>query len=112
MPDTRSDELTPLMELLDPDLLELDLETIVLLLAAKIIEHRDGAKVALARGPGVTMIEFLLEKPDRGRLLGKEGNVIRAIKTIVSAILGPRVQEHRFRVDLVPDRISSRRYPL
>ena len=106
---SRTEGLTPLLDLIDPELLDLDLDTIVLLLAAHIIEHRDEARVALARGHGATMIEFLLEKSDRPKLLGREGNVIKALKTIVNAILGPRVQSHRFRVDLVPDRISQRR---
>jgi len=99
----RHEGLTPIRNIVSDELLALDLQTLVVLLAAKIIADRDGASVSTVEWPGNTLIEFALQKRDRGRLLGRSGNVINAIRTLVRAIQGPNAAKHMYRIDLVPD---------
>ncbi len=107
--DALNNGLTPLKDIVTDEMMALDLETLVVLLAARIISDPDGASVSRVQWPDNTLVEFALQQKDRGRLLGRNGNVIQAIRTVIRAIQGPDANTHTFRLDLVPDRHSISR---
>ena len=90
-------------ELLPKECLDLTLEQILTLLAAKIGDHPDDVQVHGVDTPRVKMIEFQSRPEDQGPLLGRKGYTVHALRTISKAILGPLVKQYSYKVSITHD---------
>jgi predicted RNA-binding protein YlqC (UPF0109 family) len=48
-----------------------------------LVDYSDQISIAERRGPSTTMIEVTVAKEDIGKVIGKEGRTINAIRTIL-----------------------------
>jgi predicted RNA-binding protein YlqC (UPF0109 family) len=64
-------------------------------------------KVEVKEIDGANILEIRVSKQDIGRVLGKQGTNINALRTIVSAVGGKR--KKRYFVELIDDRPNERR---
>ena len=78
------------------------MKDLVLYVAKALVDNPDQVDVREVAGDKGTMIELRVAESDRGKIIGKEGRIIKSIRTIVnsaSAKLGKRAM-----VELIEDK--------
>jgi predicted RNA-binding protein YlqC (UPF0109 family) len=64
------------------------MEALVRHLVEPIVKHPESISVQTVEGEDVVTLELSVHPDDRAILLGDDGNVLRAIRTVVSAAAG------------------------
>ena len=59
---------------------------LILKIVQMLVENPKAVEVKELKGKQTTVYEILVPKEDRGRIVGKKGQNIRALKTLVNAI--------------------------
>jgi predicted RNA-binding protein YlqC (UPF0109 family) len=98
----------PITEFLSQEVRELTIEQVIALLVYNICSLSDDVDVTIVDSPRIKVIEFDTNPTDRKFVLGRHGYIIDAIRTIAKAILGPRVKDFRYDVDLTPNSVSRK----
>lgn len=73
-------------------------ETIELVVKA-LVDDPDGVDVREVEREGTTRIEIRVAQPDMGKVIGKQGRTVRALRSLVYA--GGLKQHRRFVLDVV-----------
>ncbi|OGS37675.1 MAG: hypothetical protein A2293_03430 [Elusimicrobia bacterium RIFOXYB2_FULL_49_7] len=58
---------------------------LVLFIAKALVDHPDNVEVNEIKGEKATVIELKVAEGDRGKVIGKEGRIIKAIRVIVNS---------------------------
>ena len=74
-----------------------------------LVDESDKVEVKEIDGDQANILEIRVAKQDIGRVLGKQGTNINALRTIVSAVWGKR--KKRYFVELIDDKPDERRRP-
>ena len=90
-------------ELIPEECLDLTLEQILALLAAKIVDHPDDVQIHVVNTSRIKVIEFQPRPEDQGPLLGRKGYTVHALRTISKAILGPLTKRYSYKVSIAHD---------
>jgi predicted RNA-binding protein YlqC (UPF0109 family) len=61
------------------------MKELVLYIAKALVDSPEKVEVKEINGEKSTIIELKVSDSDRGKIIGKEGRIIRAIRTIVSS---------------------------
>lgn len=72
---------------------------LAVLCALKFVKNPEMVMVSIQRGQQTTIIELDIPKKDRGRFIGQNGHIIRAVQSIASAAAG----EHHILVTLLDE---------
>ena len=64
---------------------ERSLKTLVEYIVRVLVDDPDQIKIAERRGRNTTIIELAVAKEDIGKVIGKEGRTINAIRTLLNA---------------------------
>lgn len=59
-------------------------------IAKQLVEKPDKVRVRETRGANVTMLELHVDKDDMGRVIGKDGRVANAMRTLLRVAAGDR----------------------
>lgn len=59
-------------------------------IARQLVEKPDKVRVKETRGANVTMLELHVDKEDMGRVIGKDGRVANALRTLLRVAAGDR----------------------
>ncbi len=94
-------------EFLPSEALDLTLEQVLALLIYKISRHPENVNITFVNTPRIKVLEFDVHPNDRCMVLGRDGFMIRALRTLSKAILGPSVKEFRYNIDITPDAVSE-----
>ena len=87
---------------------ELTLEQILTLLVSRIVSNPEDVEVNVVSTQKIKVIEFDVHPDDRGPILGRQGQTISALRTLSKAMLGARVKEFSYRIDLTHDDVAQR----
>ena len=74
-----------------------------------LVDEPEKVEIKEIEGDQANILEIRVSKQDIGRVLGKQGTNINALRTIVSAVGGKR--KKRYFVELIDDRPDERRRP-
>ena len=74
-----------------------------------LVDEPEKVEIKEIDGDQANILEIRVSKQDIGRVLGKQGTNINALRTIVSAVGGKR--KKRYFVELIDDRSDERRRP-
>lgn len=58
---------------------------LVLAIAKSLVEHPESVTVVAVEGPTETVIELRVAQEDMGKVIGKQGRIAKAIRTVVKA---------------------------
>ncbi len=58
---------------------------LVRFIAQSLVEHPDQVDVREVEGPDSTVIELRVAEGDMGKVIGKQGRIAKAIRTVVKA---------------------------
>ncbi|MEG1559541.1 MAG: KH domain-containing protein [Clostridia bacterium] len=61
------------------------MEELVRFIARSLVEHSDDVIVTSKEQDGSTVIELHVHEEDMGRVIGKQGRIAKAIRTVVHA---------------------------
>jgi len=61
------------------------MKDLVLYIAKALVDNPDKVEVKEVIGEKATVIEIKVNESDRGKIIGKEGRIIKAIRTIVNS---------------------------
>ena len=64
---------------------ERSIKTLVEYIITALVDNPDSILIAERSGPNTTIIELAVAKEDIGKVIGKEGRTISAIRTIINA---------------------------
>jgi predicted RNA-binding protein YlqC (UPF0109 family) len=64
---------------------ERSLKTLVEFIVTALVDDPDQIQIAERRGRNTTIIELAVAKEDIGKVIGKEGRTINAIRTLLNA---------------------------
>ncbi|MGQ9491053.1 MAG: KH domain-containing protein [Anaerolineae bacterium] len=59
-------------------------------IARQLVEKPDKVRVKETRGANVTMLELHVDREDMGRVIGKDGRVANALRTLLRVAAGDR----------------------
>lgn len=59
-------------------------------IARQLVEKPDKVRVKETRGANVTMLELHVDRDDMGRVIGKDGRVANALRTLLRVAAGDR----------------------
>jgi predicted RNA-binding protein YlqC (UPF0109 family) len=62
------------------------LKDIVEITAKSLVDNPKGVNVVEIEGEKTVVIELRVDKPDVGKVIGKQGRIARALRTILSAM--------------------------
>lgn len=62
------------------------MKDVLMYIVGSIVENPQAVKVGVSEDGNVTRFKLTLDGSDRGKLIGKEGRVIKAIRTILQGI--------------------------
>jgi predicted RNA-binding protein YlqC (UPF0109 family) len=65
--------------------MEVEMKLLVEHIAKSLVDHQDEVSVAVVDGERTAVFELRVAKSDIGKVIGKQGNTARAIRTILSA---------------------------
>lgn len=65
--------------------MEVDMKSLIEQIAKSLVDSTDEVSVAEIEGERTTVFELRVAKSDIGKVIGKQGNTARAIRTILSA---------------------------
>ena len=74
--------------------MEVEMKSLIVDIAKSLVDNQEEVSVAAVDGERTTVYELRVAKSDIGKVIGKQGNTARAIRTILSAAgtkLGKRV---------------------
>lgn len=83
--------------------LDLNLEQVLTLLVAKIIDQWEELEIVIVNADNLKVIEFKVPSQYKAQVLGRDGRTIRALRTIMKAILGPMVKQCSYYLSLSQD---------
>jgi len=66
-------------------LMEVDMKTLIELMAKSLVDNPEEVAVAEVKGERTSVFELRVAKSDIGKVIGKQGNTARAMRTILSA---------------------------
>jgi uncharacterized protein len=82
-----------------------DVETLVLWIVRSLVDYPDEVQVESIRTGDETIFEVTLAQPDMGRVIGKDGQTVKAIRTLLSGIaIAGRMRgglEARYKLEIV-----------
>lgn len=58
---------------------------LVLAIARSLVEHPEAVTATAVEGPSETVIELRVAPEDMGKVIGKQGRIAKAIRTVVKA---------------------------
>ncbi len=58
---------------------------LVLLLAKSLVDHPDKVEVSQVEGEQSVILEIRVASDDMGKIIGRQGRIIKAIRTVVKA---------------------------
>ena len=61
------------------------MEELVRYIAATLVDHPDQVQVKTVEGPESVIIELSVGAEDMGKVIGKQGRIAKAIRTVVKA---------------------------
>jgi predicted RNA-binding protein YlqC (UPF0109 family) len=61
------------------------MKELVLYIAKALVDNPDNVEVQEVAGEKATVIEVKVSETDRGKIIGKEGRIIKSIRTIVNS---------------------------
>lgn len=61
------------------------MENLVRLIARSLVDDPEQVEVQTTEKDGTTVIELRVAEPDMGKVIGKQGRIARAIRTVVKA---------------------------
>ncbi|MHB9154885.1 MAG: KH domain-containing protein [Endomicrobiales bacterium] len=61
------------------------MKDLVLYIAKALVDNPDKVEVSEVTGEKATVIELKVAEGDRGKIIGKEGRIIKSIRTIVNS---------------------------
>lgn len=61
------------------------MKELVELIAKALVDHPDQVRVTETEGESVTILEIRVSQEDAGKVIGKEGRIANAIRTVVKA---------------------------
>lgn len=61
------------------------MQELVEFLAQSLVEKPDQVKVTETEGPEATILELNVAQEDMGKVIGKQGRIAKAIRTVVKA---------------------------
>ena len=61
------------------------MEELVRYIAATLVDHPDQVQVKTVEGPESVIIELSVGPEDMGKVIGKQGRITKAIRTVVKA---------------------------
>lgn len=67
------------------DLVSTDMKELVLYMAKALVDNPDNVEVSEISGEKATVIELKVSEGDRGKIIGKEGRIIKSIRIIVNS---------------------------
>ena len=62
-----------------------EIENLVRFLVTSLVDNPDAVEVVSAQADGILTLELKLETEDIGKVIGRQGRVIKAIRTIARA---------------------------
>jgi predicted RNA-binding protein YlqC (UPF0109 family) len=62
------------------------LREVVEIVAKSLVDNPKGVNVVEIEGEKTVVIELRVDKPDVGKVIGKQGRIARALRTILSAM--------------------------
>lgn len=62
------------------------MKEVLMYIVGSLTENPQAVKVGVSEDGNVTRFKLTLDSSDRGKLIGKEGRVIKAIRTILQGI--------------------------
>ena len=81
------------------------METLVLWIMRSLVDYPDEVQVESIRTGTETRFQVTLAQPDMGRVIGKDGQTVKAIRTLLSGIaMAGRTQsgvEVRYKLEIV-----------
>ena len=54
-------------------------------IAKSLVDHPEGVEVSVVDGEQTTVFELKVAKEDLGKVIGKDGCIIKAVRTVLSA---------------------------
>jgi predicted RNA-binding protein YlqC (UPF0109 family) len=61
------------------------MKDLVLLIAKALVDHPDKVEVKEVNGERTTVLELKVDDADKGKIIGKEGRIIKAIRVIINS---------------------------
>ena len=61
------------------------MKDLLIYIAKALVDHPDDVQVHEISGEHTTVLEVKVDATDRGKIIGKEGRIIKAIRTVVGA---------------------------
>lgn len=61
------------------------MQELVLFLAKSLVDQPDAVKVTETEGPEAIILELTVAQEDMGKVIGKQGRIAKAIRTVVKA---------------------------
>lgn len=61
------------------------MKDLIRLIAQALVDHPEGVNVTEIRGDNTSVFELTVAKGDTGKIIGKRGRTVEALRTIVSA---------------------------
>jgi predicted RNA-binding protein YlqC (UPF0109 family) len=61
------------------------MEELVRYMAKSLVDHPDAVEVRTVEEPASTVIELRVDPEDMGKVIGKQGRIAKAIRTVVKA---------------------------
>lgn len=62
-----------------------EIENLVRFLVTSLVDNPDSVEIVSAQADGIVTLELKLETEDIGKVIGRQGRVIKAIRTIARA---------------------------
>ncbi|MDR0915371.1 MAG: KH domain-containing protein [Endomicrobium sp.] len=61
------------------------MKELVLLIAKALVDHPEKVEVKEVNGERTTVLELKVDDADKGKIIGKEGRIIKAIRVIINS---------------------------
>lgn len=78
----------------EPEIGEMDMKALVELIAKSIVDNPDMVIVNGVEGENSTVLELRVSKEDIGKVIGKNGRTITAMRTILNATRAQKFKRH------------------
>ena len=74
------------------------MKDLLMYITASLVENPQAVRIGVSEDGNVTRFKLTLDSSDRGKLIGKEGRVIKSIRSILQA--AARKQNRRVYLDI------------
>ena len=61
------------------------MQELLLFLAKSLVDHPEAVKVTETEGPEAIILELNVAPEDRGKVIGKQGRIAKAIRSVIKA---------------------------